>query len=143
MSDSILDRFTDAQNRPDDFWHRRPLTASPVEDAEPDDLGTFGWLRGVKERALMLELQRSDGNILAIGYSWLERAEFNPSSGITLHAAGRQVHLRGRNLNAEVRPAVRLFQGLVSHRVPWIRELRRADEFSKLEHIAVVECIEW
>ncbi len=143
MNDSILDKFTGQQGRPDEFRHRRPLNASPVDDAEPDDLGTFGWLRGVKERALMLELQRSDGSILAIGYGWLERAEFNPSSGITLHAAGRQVRLRGRNLNAEVRPAVRLFQGLVSHRVPWIRELRRSEEFSDQESMAVVEGIEW
>jgi hypothetical protein len=31
----------------------------------------------------------------------------------------------GRNLNAEVRPNVRLFEGITRHKIPWIQE---ADE---------------
>lgn len=79
-------------------------------------------LRGMRERATMLELRKKDGNITAIGYAWIEKIEFDPSEGITIHALGQQVKIKGRNLNAEVRPGVSLFQGLTRHRVPWIQE---------------------
>jgi hypothetical protein len=38
---------------------------------------------------------------------------------------GRPVKIVGRNLNAETRPNVRLFNGILRHRVPWVQE---ADE---------------
>src|SRR6266404_1320814 len=84
-----------------------------------DDLGAFGWLRGIRESARMLELRKKDGNILAVGYGWLERVEFNPSEGITLSIVGRTIRIKGRHLNGEARPAVRLFEGITRHRVPW------------------------
>ncbi len=87
-----------------------------------EDFGAFGWLRGVRERAVMLELKLRTGNIVAVGYGWLERAEFDPSVGITLLLPGRRIQIRGRNLNAEARPGVRLFEGITRHRVPWARE---------------------
>ena len=99
----------------------------------PEDFGCFGWLRGIRDRAVMLELRKRNGNILAIGYGWLERAEFDPSDGIALHVVGGIVRIRGRNLNAEVRPGVRLFQGVIAHRVTWIRE--SADD---VDHSTVV-----
>jgi hypothetical protein len=88
----------------------------------PDDLGAFGLLRGTHDRALMLELRFKDGKRRALGYAWLHDAEFDPSEGITLHFGGRKVKISGRNLNAEIRPNVRLFQAIVRHRVPWIQE---------------------
>ncbi len=103
--------------------------AKPIDDEQsaeevgvPDDLGAFGLLRGLHERALMLELRFKDGRRRALGYAWLHDAEFDPSEGITLHFGGRQVTISGQKLNAEVRPNVRLFQALVAHRVPWISE---------------------
>lgn len=90
-----------------------------------DDLGCFGWLRGVRERALMLELRRRDGNIIAVPYAFIERMEYDPSEGIALLVPGFRVVLKGRNLNAEVRPHVRLFDGLVRHRVPWVRDAQK------------------
>ncbi|HEY2761219.1 MAG TPA: hypothetical protein VGI75_10755 [Pirellulales bacterium] len=114
MSDSLLHKYT---NR------RFDLDASAAEDADGfDDLGAFGWLRGQRERAIMLQLRLKTGNIVSLGYSWLERAEFDASEGITLRFGGQSVKLLGRNLNAEVRQSVRLFDGLVRHRVPWIQE---------------------
>lgn len=95
-------------------------------DQDPDatdDLGCFGWLRGVRERALMLELRKKDGNIVAVPYAYIERMEYDPSEGIAILVPGHRVVLKGRDLNAEVRPQVRLFDGLVRHRVPWVREL--------------------
>lgn len=100
-----------------------------------------GW--GVRDRAVMLELRRKDGNILAVGYAWLDKAEFDPSVGIVLSLGGQKITIRGRNLNAEIRPEVRLFQGICRHRVPWIQE---ADEASFMEARGagtLVEDIEW
>ncbi len=70
----------------------------------------------------MLELRHKDGSVSAFSYAWLERAEFDPSEGISLHFAGKTVLITGRYLNAEARPNVRLFAGIVRHRVPWIQE---------------------
>ncbi|QDV90907.1 hypothetical protein RAS2_19920 [Phycisphaerae bacterium RAS2] len=95
----------------------------PQADTEAaDDLGAFGWLRGIRDRAVCLELRKSDGNILAVSYGYIEKAEFDPSEGITLSVSGQKVRIKGRNLNAEVRPTVRLFEGLARHRVPWVQE---------------------
>lgn len=95
---------------------------SEMDTDLPDNLGPFGWLRGARDRAVMLELRKKDGNVLAVGYAWLERAEYDPSVGITLHVGSKTVLVTGRNLNTELRPNLRLFQGLTRHRVPWIQE---------------------
>lgn len=100
------------------------------DDESQADLGAFGWLRGTHERAAMLELRRKDGSIMAFAYAWLERAEFDPSGGILLRFGMEKVRIIGRNLNAESRPNVRLFAGIVRHRVPWIQE---ADEPAAME----------
>lgn len=107
------------------------------------DLGAFGWLRGVRDRCPMLELRRKSGDILAVGYGWLERATFDPSEGITLLVAGQKVHIKGRNLNAEVRPLVRLFEGITRHRIPWIRESCRADGIEASADACVIDSIQW
>ena len=52
----------------------------------------------------MLELRKKTGNILAASYSWIEKVKFDPSKGITLHAQGQKIRIRGRNLNGETRP---------------------------------------
>lgn len=114
-----------------------------TDDGVTDDLGSFGWLRGIKDRAIMLELRKKDGNILAIGYGWLERVEFNPSEGITLMVLGQKIRIKGRNLNGEVRQSIRLFEGITRHRVPWIQE---ADEPARMEGndaVTLVDSIEW
>lgn len=116
MSDSLLDKYT-----------RRSSDDDPEGD---EDLGSFGWLRGMRERAVMLELRHKTGNITAIAYAMIEKLEFNPSDGITIHALGQQFRITGRNLNAEVRPYTRLFEGLTRHRISWVRE---ADETKRLE----------
>lgn len=108
-----------------------------------DDLGAFGWLRGIRDRAVMLELRRKDGNILAVGYGWLERAEFDPSEGITLSVVGQKIRLKGRNLNSEVRPMVRLFEGITRHRVPWVQEADAPDSMEAGDKATVVDALEW
>lgn len=109
---------------------------------ETDDLGAFGWLRGSKDRTVMLELRRRNGNITGLGYSWLERAEFDPSQGITLYFLGKTVKIIGSNLNAEVRPNVRLFAGILRHRVTWIQEADQAAAMRAGKDVTVVERID-
>jgi hypothetical protein len=114
MPDDVLERY--AAKRPNG-------DASVGNEGDwVDDLGVFGWLRGVQDRALMLEIRHKDGRITAKGYSWLQSAEFDPSSGITLNFSGETVTIKGRNLGGEARPNIRLFAGILRHRVPWIQE---------------------
>lgn len=111
------------------------------DDDADDDLGAFGWLRGQHERAPMLELRKKDGSILAYPYSWLEKARFDPSEGILLKFGVEKIKIIGRNLNNEIRPNVRLFSGIVSHRVPWIQEADRADAMAAGKGAVVIEAI--
>ena len=97
-------------------------TKYTIEDDVHDDFGAFGWLRGAGARALMLELRKRDGNIIAFSYSWLERAEFDPSIGITLKFGSQEIRMVGCNLNNEVRPNVQLFSGILRQQVPWVKE---------------------
>lgn len=108
-----------------------------------DDFGCFGWLRGIRDRAVMLELRKKDGNILAVGYGYLDHAEFNPSEGITLSVAGRKIQIKGRNLNAEVRSMVRLFEGITRHRVPWVCEADEPESLEADEGATVIDGIRW
>jgi hypothetical protein len=123
MNDKILDRYTTSRQANGE--------ASPQPETElTDDLGVFGWLRGIRDRAIMLELRFKDGSSRALGYAWLDDAKFDPSEGITLCFAGRTVQIKGRNLDSPLRPNVRLFSGIIRHRVPWIQE---ADGASAIE----------
>jgi hypothetical protein len=132
MKDSLLDNFTGKLNN---------VHAHDTEEEPPEDLGAFGWLRGSRERAIMLEVRRKDGSIMALGYAWLERAEFDASEGITLKFTGQTVRLVGRNLNAEVRPRLQLYDGLVRHRIPWLQEADEPTAMSAPQHATVIEQI--
>lgn len=137
MTDNLLQRYL----------HRSPeqpaTVVAPSEAETLDDLGAFGWLRGVRDRAAMLELRKKDGNILAVGYAWLDRVEFDPSIGITLHSGGQTIRLLGRHLNGELRPQVRLFQGICRHRVPWVQEADQLASLATNGTQTVIEKIEW
>ena len=37
-----------------------------------EDFGAFGWLRGIRDRAIMLEIRHRDGRVPAFGYAWLD-----------------------------------------------------------------------
>jgi hypothetical protein len=120
---------------------RKDGGAGSADGEAADDLGAFGWLRGVQDRALMLEIRHKDGRITAKGYSWLQSAEFNPSEGITLNFSGEMIRISGRNLNAEARPNVRLFAGILRHRVPWIQEADEPDVIEAPKDAVVIEAV--
>lgn len=137
MIDKILDKYTGrdgGSGANDNEAH---------EESAVDDLGSFGFLRGSRERATMLELRRKDGGILAVAYGYMDKAEFDPSDGITLHLAGHKVRIRGRNLNVEVHPKVRLFEAICRHKTPWLREADEPELLAAGEKSAIIETIEW
>lgn len=133
---------------PHDLFAKKPWqqTAAPPQPAPRvesiENLGSFGWLPAEQARAAMLELRHANGLIVAFSYAWLESAEFNPSEGITLNFSGTAVKLVGRNLNAECRPNVRLFQGILCHRLPWIQETDESAETETDDSSTIVERIE-
>jgi len=137
MSGELLEKYSSR-------LHPERIDRIPPEESEPiDDFTAFGFLRGTRDRSLMLELRKKDGNVIALGYAWLEKAEFDPSVGITLHFGSQKITIRGRNLNAEIRPNVRLFQSLLRHRVPWIQEADEATTMRSGKGETLVERIEW
>jgi hypothetical protein len=133
MSDNVLQQFTGR-------LAKNPTNHTEDSDAA-DDCGSFGYLRGVRDRALFLELRRKDGNIIALGYAWLERVEYDASIGLILHFTGLKVKVAGRNLNAEVRPNLRLVDALCRHRVPWIKESEERDVILASKQSIVIEAL--
>jgi hypothetical protein len=136
MNDKLLDSFTKRTGA-------AAMASDPPDGEEAENLGCFGWLRGVRDRSVMLELRKKDGHVLAIAYSWLERVEFEPEEGITLHLPGRKVRIKGSGLNKEARRTVRLFDGIIRHRVPWIREADRSESLKAASDSLLVESIQW
>jgi hypothetical protein len=138
MSDRLLDKYTGRRSIADEE------TDGVFEaDGGSEDLGAFGWLRGPRERAVMLELRKKDGAIVAVAYGFINRVELNLSEGITLRCGQEKILIKGRGLNAEIRPQIRLFQGITRHRVPWIQEadpttLLRADKNAIV--VDTIEC---
>jgi hypothetical protein len=115
------------------------MGGGPPDDEVEDCAPSFGFLRGSKERAQMFEIRYHDGKLEAFTYSWLDHAIFDPSEGITLHFSRKKVRLTGRNLNAEVRPNLRLWEAILRHRVPWIKEADEPTALSAPRHALVIE----
>jgi hypothetical protein len=116
MIDDVFDKYAKGRNGNE---------PSPGDEDDTIDVPGFGWLRGIRDTAIMLELRHRDGHISAFSYNMLDQADFDPSEGITLHFGKLSVRIIGRNLNAEARPNLRLFEGITRRRVSWIQE---ADE---------------
>jgi hypothetical protein len=132
MKDSVLQKF--ATNRATE------AAAAPSGEADGfDDFGAFGWLRGVRDRAIMLELRKRDGSVTVFGYAWLKKATFDPSGDIVLDFSGETVKITGRNLNAELRPHIRLLSGIARHRVPWIQEADQATDMEAPKGAVIIE----
>jgi len=135
-NDSILERYT-GKRTPSDAGEQTPDDAAYESAAF-----AFGWLRGIRDQAIMLELRFKDGRVQAMGYAWLLDAEFDPSLGITLHFSDKTVRVTGRNLNAESRPSMRLFNGLARHRVPWIQEADEPTALTAAKNATVIDAIQ-
>jgi len=118
--------------------------SSAVTDAEgTENLGAYGLLRGLRDRAEMLELRKKTGNIRAVGFSWIQKVDFDPSVGITLYAGDEKILIKGRNLNAVAGQQMSLLGGILRHRVPWIGEADQSTALQADKTSVVVETIEW
>lgn len=138
MSDSVLKKYA---------GHRGPLAArEEVFDSGEDvadDLGCYGWLRGMRERSPMLEFRLRDGRTIAYDYALLRKVVFDPSEGITLKFEEEAVRIEGRNLALEATPGIQLLRGLHNHRVPWVRELGEAELLAAGDRVTVIERLDF
>lgn len=131
MSDNLLERYSGKRSE--------ILELSPTDEEGCDDCGAFGRLRGIRDRAIMLEIRHKDGKVSALGYAWLESVEFDPSEGITLRFSGKIVRITGRNLNGQIRPQIRLLDGIMRHRVPWIQEAGESSTLKGPQGVTIIE----
>jgi len=118
---------------------------APAPEEDPDafeDCGAFGFLRGVKDRALILELRLCSGNRMAFPYSLLERLSFDPSEGLVCHFMGGVVTLRGRNFTKATTSPISLLDGILRHRVPWIAEKEELHAAVQSPDLVIVTKIE-
>lgn len=102
------------------------------EARDEDDCPAFGYLRGLRDWAAMIEFRFRDGNTESFPYSWLGPVRFNPSVGLLLRFTGDVVTLvliRGSNLAASVGAGtVNLIErGIQRHRVTYVREMQEAE----------------
>ena len=132
MNDSVVKQFS---------GRLASANSAPEESDGAEDYGAFAILRGVRDFARFLQLRMKDGSMIAIGYAWLERVEFQPPS-ITLHFTTQRVTIIGRNLNSEIRPNVRLLDGLLRHRVPWLQQADAATVMEADHRATVIESVE-
>ena len=101
----------------------------PQEDvSEESSCTAFGYLRGLRERALAVEFRTRDGNREWFPYSWLGPVRHDPSVGLLLRFTGDLVTLvliRGSNLDVLVSPGmVNLTdRGFQRQRILWAREM--------------------
>jgi hypothetical protein len=98
------------------------------EAGEAESCSAFGYLRGIRDRALALEFRYRDGNSEWFSYNLLASWRFDPSVGLLLKFTGDVVTLvliRGSNLDALVgEGTVNLTdRGLQRHRILWVREM--------------------
>ena len=80
MSDRILPKYVGRNGA-----IAESLDLDAIGDAEDvESFDCFGWLRGMRERAVCLEFRQKSGSVLAIPYAYISRMEFQPSGLITI-----------------------------------------------------------
>lgn len=144
---------TSVPTAPPNLWANDPRLQPPAPEVEEGDEGAcpaFGYLRGLRERALCLEFRFKTGNREWFPYGLLASCRYDPSTGILLKFTGDLVTLvliKGSNLDLPVHQgAVDLIErGLQRHRVLFVREmeeheLRKAgDREPTVDRIEVAE----
>jgi len=116
----------------DSLAGRLPKADDHKEKDEEESCPAFGYLRGIRERALAIELRFRNGNSEWFPYAWLGPWRHDPSVGLLLKFTGDMVTLvliRGSNLDALVNQSgVNLTdRGLQRHRIVWIREMEEEE----------------
>lgn len=120
--------------------------SGPREEAQEEEelcCAAFGFLRGLRERAITLEFRFADGNKLALPYSWLGPVSYNPSTGLLLKFVGDRITLiliEGTYLEARV-SGTGLHEGILRNRVVWVREMSTQEVCDAKQAETTVECI--
>jgi hypothetical protein len=108
-----------------------PANAAAEVQADEGECRAFGYLRGIRDRALSLEFRFANGRSLSFPYTWLGTMQYEPSAGLLLKFTGDQIHLvllEGSNLNALINGSISLFdRGILRHRVTWVREMPKQE----------------
>ena len=119
--------------------------AGAEANSDEEECRAFGYLRGIRDRAISLEFRFADGRSLAFPYTWLGPMKYQPSAGLLLKFTGDQLHLvllEGSNLNALVNGSVSLYErGIMRHRVTWVREMPKQEAAQFREGEVAVRCI--
>ena len=120
--------------------------ALPHADEEECETPAYGYLRGIRDRALNIEFRRTTkGDELSFPYAWLGPTRHHPSIGVQLLFAGAEsylVTLWGRNLRS-VEGGMSLYdRGILRHRVTWVREATPEESRRLGDSICIVERIE-
>jgi len=118
----------------------------PAEAATDEaECPAFGYLRGIRDRALSLEFRLASGNSRAFPYNWLGPTLYDPSAGLLLTFVGDRIYLvllEGSNLNLLVGGVTNLFdRGILRHRITWVREMTRQALAKAREEEVTVERI--
>jgi hypothetical protein len=97
-------------------------------DGQEASCHSFGYLRGVEDKAESLELRFLSGDSMWFPYHWLGTWQYNRSEGLLLKFSGDVVYLvlvRGTNLDKPLDdgPINLTRAGLARHRVVWLREM--------------------
>lgn len=115
--------MSDTINLTDRILSRRAAVPADEDPDASEDCGAFGFLRGARDRAVMLDFRFLTGNRVAFPYAFLERVSYDPSDGVELRFLGVVVTLRGRNLSRATAAGVSLVDALHRHRVAWVGEV--------------------
>lgn len=147
MSDSLEMLRRLGKALPDDTAPgTKVVPISPPADEEECETPSFGFLRGVRERALNIEFRRtSEADEVSFPYAWLGPTRHCPSVGIQMLFAGSELYLvilRGRNLNTVFKGMSLYDRGLLRQRVTWVREATRDESRLLAESTCVVEKVE-
>lgn len=127
--------------------------ASPAAAPAPDVPGdedvclAFGYLRGLRDRALNIVFHRlREGDTVTFPYSWLGPTRLHPSVGLQMLFVGSELFLvtvRGRHLTRPVAQGIDLHErGIVRHRVTWVREMPAEESRALKADECVVDRIE-
>ncbi|HEX4610134.1 MAG TPA: hypothetical protein VH092_18215 [Urbifossiella sp.] len=118
MTDDKYRRPGDAASRLAELREGRRFAEPPLAEAEEieEEAGeSFSMRSADRSQKVMLELRFKTDDATALAYSYLVRADLDPSLGILLDFSAYEVRIDGRNL----RP---LFSGLVAQRVAVVTE---------------------
>ncbi|HEY2787039.1 MAG TPA: hypothetical protein VGJ05_18910 [Fimbriiglobus sp.] len=109
-----------------------PRDSARADESEDESCPAFGFLRGLRDRSLMLEFRLKNGNTEAFSYHLLSSIRYNPSVGLLLKFSGDVVTLvliHGSNLDFVLKDrAVNLTdRGIYRHRVTFVREMNETE----------------